>query len=304
MRQVTVGLVLGAVLLVGGCKFADLMRRDQDGGKVADPPPPEASQLVGYLNDNSRRVQAVRCDDVAMDCKQADQSVSLSGKLVCRKPLEFRLKGVVVGKPAVDIGSNNDEFWYWISEDKPVPYVYHCRYDDLKRGGVQLPFPFHPDMVVAALGIADYDPRKEYKLEVNDRDHTLELSEAALSPQGQPLTRVTVFNRRRSEGNKPQVLAHVLKDAKGQTVCMARVHEVQVNRETGAILPTYVSLSWPTQKIEMTMRLYNLQAVAIDDAKAARMFNRSDLNKLPSFDLAQGRPDNPDGLQRVRGAAP
>jgi hypothetical protein len=304
MRQVTVGLVLGAVLLLGGCKFADLIHRDQGGVKTADPPPPDAAQLVGYLNDNARRVQAVRCADVEMDCRQADQKVSLSGNLVCKKPLDFRLKGVVLGKPAVDIGSNKDEFWYWISEDKPVPYVYHCRYDDLKRGGVQLPFPFQPEMVVAALGISEYDPQKEYKLEANDKDHTLELSEATISPQGQPVTRVTVFNRRPAEAGKPQVLAHLLKDARGQMICAARISEVQINRETGAILPTRVSLSWPQQQIELSMRMYNLQPVMIDEAKATRIFTRSDLVKLPSFDLAQGRPDNPGGIQRAGGTAP
>jgi hypothetical protein len=302
MRQVTVGLVLWATLLLVGCKFGDLIRRDQEGGKVGDPPPPDAAQLVAYLNDNARRVQAVRSTDIEMDCKQGDQSVGVKGQLVCQKPTNFRLKGVVVGKPAVDIGSNKDEFWYWISQDNP-PYVYHCRYDDLKRG-VQLPFPFQPEMVVAALGIAEYDPRKEYKLAVNDKDRTLELSEETVSPQGQPVTRVTVFNRRPAEAGKPQVMAHILRDARGQTLCMARISEVQVNRETGAILPTRLTLSWPAQRMEMTMRMYDLRPYSIDETKAAGLFTRRDLSTLPSFDIAQGRADNPGGLQRVGGTTP
>ena len=54
----------------------------------------------------------------------------------------------------MDIGSNDSEFWFWISKAEPVPYVFHCGYQELARGGVDMPFPFQPDMIVADSGFS------------------------------------------------------------------------------------------------------------------------------------------------------
>jgi len=292
MRQVTAGLGLTAVLLAAGCNHGPGMRPDYNTRVPAETPSP--AQLVNYLNDNARRVQAVQCNQVAMDCRQGSQRVGLDGMLVCQKPRNFRLRAKVVGQPAVDIGSNNDEFWYWISKAEP-PYLFHCAYQDLARGNVRMPFPFQPDMIVAALGMSEHDPNSKY--EVKEYPQYLELIEPAVSPQGQPVQKVTVFHRGQAAPGRPQVLAHVLKDARGNLVCKATVQEVQVNRETGAILPRKVSLVWPSQRIQMDLQLYDLRVVSIDPERAGHLFQRRDLT-MPSFDLARWAPDGQD-LQRA-----
>ena len=67
----------------------------------------------------------------------------------------------------MDIGSNNEEFWFWISQakdDDGVARVHYCSYADMAAGKARMPFPFQPDMIVAALGMGEYDPQKEYTL--------------------------------------------------------------------------------------------------------------------------------------------
>src|SRR5262249_57670564 len=106
---------------------------------------PTAEDLVYYLNFNARKVQAVQCNRLEIDCKQGNQGVGLDGLLACEKPRNFRLKAKLLGQPGVDIGSDGDrEFWYWISKAEP-PYLYHCSYEEFGRGGVRMPFPFQPD---------------------------------------------------------------------------------------------------------------------------------------------------------------
>ena len=60
-------------------------------------------------------------------------------------------EALVQRKPVADFGSNENEFWYWISQDNP-PYLYHCNYSDLSQGNVKLPFPFQPDWVLEVVG--------------------------------------------------------------------------------------------------------------------------------------------------------
>jgi len=298
MRRATIGLGLAIVLLASGCNNWPHTRTEEAHIPAEVPGVP---QLVGYLNDNARRVQAIQCPQVAIDCKQGNQRAGLDGMLVCQKPRNFRLRAKLFGQPAVDIGSNDSEFWYWISKADP-PYVFHCAYQDLSQGNVAMPFPFQPDMVVAALGLAEYDPNKKY--EVRPYDRYLELIESTTSPQGQPVQKVTVFNRAQAAPGQPQVIAHVLKDLRGNLICKATVYEVQVNRETGAILPKKVTLVWPPQRIEMALQLYDTQVVSIAPDRATALFHRNDLATIPGYDLARRTVENPGGLQRASNPPP
>src|SRR5437763_16450782 len=103
------------------------------------------------------------------------------------------------------------------------------------------------------------------------------------------MTKVTVFQRHEMPVGKPQVIAHVVRDARGQDVCVATVQEVTIDRATGAILPQRVKIVWPgksqAERAEMTMRFYDMHATTFDQQRAAKLFSRQDLSGQPSFDL-------------------
>jgi len=295
MRRVTVLAGLGAVLMAAGCRRPDLA--DADPGKppaYAAKPTPE--QLVGYVNANARLIQSIKCPDVQIDAKQDGENVALGGSLVCKKDRYFRLKATLGGtKPVADIGSNQDEFWYWMAEqrraDDPTPnYVYHCTYTDMADGKAKTPFPFQPDMVLAALGMGELDPAKKYTLKEDD-PKTIGLVEDTVSAQGQPVQKVTVFNRYQSKAGQSQVLAYLLVDPRtGDEICKASVlavQTVQIDRDK-AVVPSKVRLSWKAQKLEMTLQLYDTQVNAVSDAQVPKMFSRRDLADRPSYDLAHG----------------
>ncbi|HZY85227.1 MAG TPA: hypothetical protein VFE78_10380 [Gemmataceae bacterium] len=302
MRRTFAGVGVALLLTAAGCNH--LRTGPNNGGPAAavTAGKPEPAALVRYLNENADRAQAIKCTRVAMDCKEGNQAVGVDGLLVCKYPRYFRLKGSVLGKPAVDIGSNDSEFWYWISEAKPTPYVFHCSYEALGRGGVRLPFPFQPDMIIAALGIGRYDPNGKYQVVMPAGKNYFELIEDTVSPEGQPVKKVTAFNSRTVDVNRgqPQVIGYALKDAQGNILCQATVQEVQVKGK--AILPRKVTLNWPAQKMEMKMVLSDVSVVNNLDPNQPRLFQRNDLSNLPSFDLARRAPDGqPSSLIRASG---
>jgi hypothetical protein len=263
---------------------------------------PTAAELVAYLNDNARRVQAVKCTKVAVDCKQGNETpVGFDGMLMCEKPRNFRLKGKAVGKDVVDIGSNGDEFWFWITDPRGADApVYHCAYNDMKAGQARLPFPFNPDMVVCALNIAEYRPDANYTVRAGK--DVIELIEPTKSLQGQDIYKVTVFNRGQVTATKPRVLAYVLKDKQGKDICSAAIVDTQLNRETGAVLPVRVKIVFngekASEKSEMTMVFDGgLQPTTIPKESYDNLFTRKDLSHLPSYDLARGA-DKPTGMSQ------
>jgi hypothetical protein len=300
MRRVTVLAGLGAVLLAAGCRPREINSEERL-PQAAAPIKATPDDLVKYVNDNARLVQSIKCPRVDIDAKQDGENVALDGTLVCKKDRYFRLKASLGGtKPVADVGSNQDEFWYWVAEqrrrDDATPnYVYHCTHADMADGKAKTPFPFQPDMIVSALGMGELDPAKKYTIK-DDDPKTIGLVEETTSAQGQPVQKVIVFSRAQARPGKPQVLAYLLVDPRnGEEICRANVLEVQsvpVDRDNRtAVLPSKVDLIWKAQKLKMTLQMYDIQVNNVGDAQVAKMFNRRDLADRPSFDLAHG----PDG---------
>ena len=149
-------LCLGLAVLAAGCNTLGPMFKQKESSAAVTTGNITAEQMVAYLNDNARRLQTIQCNQVAIDSKQGSQNIpGLDGLLVVQKPRQFRLKAKVLGQPAVDLGSNQQEFWYWISKAEPVPYVFHCDYQSMDRGQVRMPIPIQPEMILAAMGISE-----------------------------------------------------------------------------------------------------------------------------------------------------
>jgi len=300
MRQLTMGLALTSVLLLNGCSTFKNRDNDRDKGVARQPRwdsrQPTPAGLVAYLNENSRQVQALSCQEVSLDCRADNQSGSAVGRMDCQKPRNFRLTARVVGQPLVDIGSNEQEFWYWIG--KADPHVFHRSHEAAARGGIRMPFPFQPDMVLAGLGMADRDPSGQYDVRVQAR--TVELIEPARSPEGKPIQKVTVFQRTQATGHQPQVMAHLLRDMQGHEICRATITEVVHDPRTGAELPRRIQFNWPGQKLEMKMKLDGLRVVPPDPQLAASLYSRRNLSSQPGYDLERMQSDSPTGqVQRV-----
>src|SRR5262245_12360675 len=163
-----VGLALGLIgpILLAGCNSFGLMRggnQQQAARPPAEAPTKEA--ILAYLNDNASRVQSVRCKELDITAKQGMQSVGLRGQVVCQKPRNFRMGANVLGKQEVDVGSNDEEFWFWLARNDP-PYLFHCNYVDLARG-IRAQFPFQPEWIMEAMGIAPCGPAAVYELKVH-----------------------------------------------------------------------------------------------------------------------------------------
>ena len=292
MRRFKILTGLGLLALAAGCIWG--CKRDV----VPDPPAtvttqtPSADNLVAWLNKNASLVQSVKSTKVEMDAKQDGQSIGLEGMLFCQKPRNFRLRANdPLGKPAVDIGSNDNEFWFWISAAKDedgVPRVHYCSYSDMAAGKARMPFPFQPDMIVSALGLGEYDPKGNYT--VKDDPKTISLIEQTTSAQGQPVQKATVFSRTRVAPGKPQVLAYLLLDEKGKEICRASVQDVQAVSVGGAqaVLPQRVQLVWDAQKIELRMKLFDTQANSISAAAGGEALQPRRPGQLPGVEPGPG----------------
>jgi hypothetical protein len=270
---------------------------------------PDAVQIVHYLNANAARISTIECDDVDIDIKVGNQAFGVSGVLHCQKPRNFRLRAKAVGSEAADIGSNPQEFWTWNRDEK---VLYYCSYDALSRGNVALPFPVQPEWVLEVLGMATLNPSGNFTVsEFNPKQPpaTFSLVERTTGPGGRPVTKVTVFNNRNTQGAVPQIVGHQIFDAQNRPLCEAKVLSVHRQQTAGGpvTVPHQLELRFPAQgqapAMVMKLKLDRLRVNGseADAAKNPGLYLKP--SKEPAYDLARGLPPGaiPTGIQRTGG---
>lgn len=300
MRRSLFGLTLAAMAVFSGCNSTkmNLFRGREQAAVPAEAP--SAAALVNYLNDNADRVQSVRCDALDLQCTQGIRSFGLRGKMVCQKPRNFRMSAEVFGRPEIDLGSNEEEFWFWIP--RGAPYQLHCAHTALAEGKVkQMPFPVQPDWIIEAMGLAKCGPADRYQ--VVPKPRTVELIEKTQSPLGKPIIKVTEFQRGRADLARgyPQVSAHRILDGEtGREICSAQIVQVRVD-QSGAVIPRRVILTCPDDRLKMSMTLDEV-TVNGQIGRPDLLFQRRPLTNVRSYDLALGRfDDSTNPIQPVEG---
>jgi hypothetical protein len=301
MRLPRAAWALGLSLLAG-CAVIKPKHDDGAGnsrpprGQVEEQRPPTEADLVRYLNKEARGMQSIYVDDLFIDAAaQGRKAPGVPGWMVCDKPRNFRLKGQLLGSEQFDFGSNSERFWFWVKES-PDQALVHCSYTDFEKG-VQLPFPFNPDWVIQALGMAEYgtdDPNlKRFRLEpIGEKDKVIRLVEST-TLQGKPVRKVTVFNRWNVTAPTPQVISHELIDERGKVICAATIKEVReskvMNPETRRPVsyPRKIVLEWPAEQLTMTLMLNDVDInKPIPPAQAAKYFSLPN-HFSKTVDLAQ-----------------
>src|SRR5262245_48386276 len=243
---------VATLALIAGCTRWSFLNKGPETKPAPVGETPPVSAFVDYLNDNARRIDTVRCTEIDVTCSQGFQSFGLRGKMVAQKPRNFAMSSDLFGKSAVEVGSNDKEFWYWISKADP-PYQVYCSYKDLNDGRVkQLPFPFQPDWIMETMGMGTYGPADRYRLEAEG--NTIKLVEQTTA-QGKATRKIIVMNRRPVQPPTPQITTFLMVDEGGKEICSAHVSETQLDKNTGAVIPRRLEFRWPEQRFKMAMKL-------------------------------------------------
>ena len=120
-------LAIAATLGASGC-------RAWSPGSLAPTPRPLAErtfdmdEFVAEHNRNADRIQTLEAKPsigVAGRCMKA----RADGRLALERPRNFKLELMSMGAVKADIGSNDEEFWFWVHNDEER--IYWCNYDEL-----------------------------------------------------------------------------------------------------------------------------------------------------------------------------
>ena len=126
--------LMAAVGCAGGCAASRM-------GHVQPPPPlaqksvvsPAVAQIVDRHNKNAELVTSLEATP-SVSAKISRMGGGGRGNMVFERDHNFRfvVEGAMSGKHFADIGSNDDEFWFW-TDDKQDRHVYVGRYDSVAK---------------------------------------------------------------------------------------------------------------------------------------------------------------------------
>lgn len=196
---------LMAVATAGGCAASRVGQLPPPGPMAARAPEsPAISEVVYRHNRNAALVQSV----------EAQPSVSLKSRIsagttasmVFERPHNFRFvvkKGSLSAATVADLGSNDDEFWFW-ANDKEDHNVYVARYDAPPNPGSS-ELAFQPEWIVEALGLREIPEDEQRQIRVADgpQPGTVSWTHGRTTLRGEPIRKVTILDARTG-----QVLQH------------------------------------------------------------------------------------------------
>jgi hypothetical protein len=249
-------LAMMATLGLGGCRALDT-------GSLASKPSPLAERtfdvdaFVAAHNRNVERIQSL----------EARPTISLGGKfhggadgrLAMERPRNFKLELLALQMPKADIGSNDEEFWFWMKDD-PEKSINWCRYEDLESSAV--PITYQPDWIIAALGLKPISAEEADGIKVRTKGTepgTTALVFPSTHNGGETYTReIIVWNKTR------RIKEHRLYAGKGTNVIaqaeVSKYEEIEIgSTEThdrdSCYVPGNVKLEWKPQQLILDVTL-------------------------------------------------
>jgi hypothetical protein len=240
----------------------------------------DVTEFVAEHNRNAEQIESLK----------ARPSVGIAGKrlrghtdghLAMRRPRDFKLTMDAPGGGGkkADIGSNDQEFWFWVQNDEDKS-IYWCNYADLESSA--LPITFQPDWIVDALGLKPISPEEAAAVKVKDGPErgTTTLIFPPIQNKADTYTRVMVIWNDNLRIKEYRIFARDRQTLLAQALVKGyKEHEIdstQTSSATRCYLPDEIEFDWKKEGLALD--------VAIQDVVLNRLDPKSRIFKEPRID--------------------
>ena len=253
------------------------------------PPSAPLDQLTGAVNYNTAKVQTLATTQASLSVPGAP---SLPLNIAFVPPLRFRMRASMpFTGPEVDIGSNDELFWFWIRRSQP-PALYYCRHDQFAASAARQIMPVEPQWIIEALGLPTFSPADQPQGPFPVGQGRVQIRTVRHSAVGD-LTKVTVLDERRG-----LVLEQDLYDRAGARVASALTSGHYRDPVTGAILPTKIEIQYPSANLSLQITASGYQVNTMGQANTA-LWTKPQYAGFPDVDLASMGAAAPPGAAIV-----
>ncbi len=251
---------------------------------AAGPPAPEVllggsslDQVVAAVNLNAAQVVSYQSNNASITVPGMPGIPLLRGNLAAQLPGKVRLQAsTALTGPEVDLGSNNELFWFWVKRNEP-PALYFSRHDQFTGSAAQQMMPIEPQWLLDAMGMMQFSPNDHHEGPFPHGNGTLEIRSVIQTRNGQ-MSKSTVIDARRA-----WVLEQHVYDHTGTLVASTRARSHTFHPAAGVSLPQNIELRLPAAKLALSIDVGTVQLNQMPDNP--QMWSLPVLSGYPQVDL-------------------
>lgn len=284
-------LLATIVCASSGCRTAglgDLSRREQLPARATE----SAAELLVDHNRNAELVRTLEASPSVSGANRGRGLPAAAGNLALELPRNFRLQVVagMSGQEVADIGSNDQEFWFWF-KDSPDKAVVYCNYDE--NGASPLAVGLQPDWIIEALGLRVVPDDEAASIEVSPGKEPGRkvLTRRVKTPKGDTLFKEMTFDVATRRVVEYQVFQSDHKSRVAR-VAISEFDDFPVPATPGepaarVFLPRKLRLEMTQEKMALNVVLKEVKVNRLDASARTARFSEPTLKGIGRKDLAE-----------------
>jgi hypothetical protein len=235
----------------------------------------DIDQFVAEHNRNAELVQSLEArPTIAVRAKA--RTVQADGKMGMMRPQSFKLEVAHMGQKKADIGSNDEEFWFWVQNEEDRS-IYWCNYNDL--GSSALSVTYQPDWIMEALGLKPITQEEADAIRVEKTDNP-NLSAVVFPPaktRGESYQRMMIVSNYTRKVTAYRICAADRSRTVLAEAVIPRYKDFDLDKsESGAFqscyLPESLKLEWKKDQLTLDVALKDVTVNRFDSSRAAGIF--------------------------------
>ena len=276
----SITLAVAAMLSAGGC-------RAWNTGPLSLAPAPRplaertllVDSFVAEHNKNAERIQTLEAKPT-IGVSGRVMRAHANGRLALERPHNFKLElSSVKGKEA-DLGSNDEEFWFWVSSEKSI---YWCKYADLNSSALAI--TYQPDWIIESLGLKPITPDEAAKIRVQKAEvpGTTALVFPATKNGNETYTRVMIVDNQTMRIKQLRIYAgnllslsassrNLLAQAEVSRFSDYDVGSADASAEETCYLPESVKLEWKRDQLTLDVLMQEVKVNQFDSSRSTALF--------------------------------
>ena len=245
---------------------------------------PTLDQLVEVLN-RTRNVQSLQSSSVSVSLNDTSP---INANMTWAREKKFRMTASVMGVAGVDIGSNEQSFWWTMRNFGSTPEIYFARHDEFESSVDRRMIPVSPIWLIEAMGVSALNPG-QLQNPVTRADGLVEMTSTVPSPIGN-YSRTLIVDPK--FGYSKQVL---LTDPSGRFIANAQQSKHQYYPSIQTSLPHHVKVQLipaydPPVEVDITIGAYLVNGLSTDNVSQFTMPNTSSYRAFNLTQINQGAP--------------
>lgn len=304
-----IGLVIVLAAGLAGCRAGGAGSLSFLPRRNPSPTSFDVDAFVAEHNRNAEAIQSLQSKPTIEVSRGRVYRVSVNGHMALERPRNFALQIDAEGVKKADIGSNAEEFWYWVANpDKDEKWIYWCSYRELPTS--DLPVTYQPDWIIEAMGLEPITREEADTIKVGRGEAgTTLLTFAPVRDRGAPYIREMLVSNTDRRIRKLRIFT----ESPRVLIAEAQADDFQAypTGKTGSAdgetchLPRKLWLHWIREQLVLNVAMTDLTVNQFDHAMAADIFVEPEMTGYQRMNLAElNRGARPDRRTRTRQTMP